>query len=49
MSGATGSMILDIVLVFVCLGAAISGYRQGGFSATLSFVGVALGGYLGLS
>ncbi|MCG7258302.1 MULTISPECIES: MarP family serine protease [unclassified Corynebacterium] len=48
MSGATGSMILDIVLVFVCLGAAISGYRQGGFSATLSFVGVALGGYLGL-
>lgn len=48
MSGTTGSLTLDIVLVFLCLGALLSGYRQGGFSAILSFVGVILGGFFGV-
>ena len=48
MTGMTGATILDIVLVFVCLGALTSGYRQGGFSAALSFVGVILGGFFGV-
>lgn len=48
MTGMTGATILDIVLVFVCLGALTSGYRQGGFSAALSLVGVILGGFFGV-
>mgnify|MGYP001941085037 FL=1 len=48
MSGTTGSLTLDIVLVFLCLGALLSGYRQGGFSAVLSFAGVILGGFFGV-
>lgn len=44
----SGSLIVDIVLVLIAIGAMMSGYRQGGFSAFLSLIGVLVGGYLGV-
>ena len=44
----SGSLLVDIVLVIVALGAMASGWRQGGLSAVLSLGGVLLGGYLAI-
>ncbi|HIW95935.1 MAG TPA: MarP family serine protease [Candidatus Corynebacterium gallistercoris] len=44
----TGSVILDVALALVAIGACLSGYRQGGLSAALSLAGVIGGGYLGV-
>lgn len=42
------TLVLDILLTLGALMALGFGYRQGGFSAALSLVGVLLGGYLGV-
>ncbi|WP_426718028.1 MarP family serine protease [Corynebacterium auriscanis] len=47
-SGSSGSMIIDGVLIAVIIAAVASGWRQGGLSAFLGFVGVLLGGVLGV-
>lgn len=44
----SGSVIVDVALVVIALFALLSGWRQGGFSALLSLVGVLGGGVLGL-
>lgn len=44
----SGSLMVDIALVIVAFLAMLSGWRQGGLSAVLSFCGVLLGGYLGI-
>ncbi|MEL4161665.1 MarP family serine protease [Corynebacterium bovis] len=44
----TGSTMVDVALAVVALLAMVSGWRQGGFSAVLSFLGVLGGGYLGV-
>lgn len=43
----TGTTV-DIIIIVLALGAMLSGWRQGGFSAVLSLIGVLVGGYLGL-
>lgn len=45
----SGSLLVDIILVIIAIGAMFSGYRQGGFSAVLSLIGVLVGGYLGVT
>ncbi len=45
----TGGAIVDITLVLIALGAMVSGWRQGGFSAFLSFLGVLIGGFVGIN
>lgn len=44
----SGSMIIDLLLILLAIGAFFTGLRQGGFAAILSLVGVLIGGYLGL-
>lgn len=44
----SGSLVVDIALVALAFGAMIHGWRQGGYSALLSLVGVLLGGYLAI-
>jgi V8-like Glu-specific endopeptidase len=43
----TGTTV-DIIILLLAVGAMLSGWRQGGFSAVLSLAGVLGGGYLGL-
>lgn len=45
----SGSPVVDIILVIIAIGAMVSGYRQGGFSAVLSLIGVLVGGYVGVT
>lgn len=44
----TGSAIVDAIIVLAGVGALLTGWRQGGFSAVLSLVGVLGGGWLAL-
>lgn len=46
--GSTGSLIVDGILLVVIVAAIISGWRQGGLSAFLGFIGVFLGGLVGV-
>lgn len=45
----SGSLIVDIVLVIVALASLFSGWKQGGFAAALSFMGVLAGGFLSVT
>lgn len=45
----TGSLVVDIVILGAALSAVFAGWRQGGFSALLSLLGVLGGGWLALS
>lgn len=46
--GSTGSLMIDGLLIVVIIAAIVSGWRQGGLSAFLGFVGVLLGGLVGV-